>query len=63
MKSIQIPLSKGIQISGPLSVVNLFFSQQGVKMKLLAKFYQNPSSQEIPINFSLFPTQRSFSEF
>jgi hypothetical protein len=29
----------------------------------LAKFYQNPSSQEISINFSLFPTHRKFPKF
>jgi hypothetical protein len=34
-----------------------------VKRKLLAKFHQNPSLQEIPINFSLFPPHRSFFEF
>jgi hypothetical protein len=62
VKSIQIPLSKGIQISGSLLLGIYFSFQYGVKRKLLAKFHQNPSYQEIPINFSLFPPHRGFSE-
>jgi hypothetical protein len=51
VKSIQTPVSIGIQIFGSLLLEIYFSWQEGVARSLLAKFHKIPKFQEFLVNF------------
>jgi hypothetical protein len=51
VKSIQTPVSIGIQIFGSLLLEIYFSWQEGVARSLLAEFHKIPKFQEFLVNF------------